>query len=164
MNKLILFYPNKSNDILKTPVSEKDYTQESREDIHKTLQEHCKHYGGLGLAANQIGLDERAFIIDGKTYFNPRLMNAFGDLESSSEGCLSFLSVRHNIKRFVSISVEYSDIDGNDVTEDLEGLDAIAFQHELDHLDGFTMLDRISSNIQKKKFLEKYKKKLKKVT
>lgn len=161
---IVLFKPRSDNPILTIPITEKDYSdQEKRTEIHEIIEANRVHYNGLGLAANQIDLNERAFNIKGKTYFNPKVIGKAEDsYEPFSEGCLSFLSVRASIKRPNQIQVSYIDIDGNEVEEELFGIDAIAFQHELDHLEGITMVDNIESNVQRKKFMEKYKKALKK--
>jgi len=161
---IVLFKPRSDNSMLTSPIDEKDYSdKEVREKLHETLEENRIHHKGLGIAANQLGLPDRAFNIEGKTYFNPKVIGRAEDsYEPFSEGCLSFLSVRATIRRANQIQVSYMDIDGNVIEEELDGIDAIAFQHELDHLEGITMVDNIDSNIQKKKFMEKYKKALKK--
>jgi len=161
---IVLYKPRSDNSILTTAIPEKDYSDEEiRQTLHQVLEENRVHHKGLGIAANQLGMHERAFNIEGKTYFNPKVLGKAEDsYEPFSEGCLSFLSVRASIKRANEIQVSYIDIEGNVIEEELDGIDAIAFQHELDHLEGITMVDNIDSNIQKKKFMEKYKKALKK--
>lgn len=161
---IVLYKPRGDNKILTTVVSEKDYSDPAvRENIHEILEANRIHYKGYGIAANQLAMDERVFNINGVTYFNPKVVGRADDAyEPFSEGCLSFLSVRASIKRSQDIQVSYITLEGEEVNENLTGLEAVAFQHELDHLDGITMIDNIESNIQTKKFMEKYKKAFKK--
>lgn len=160
---IILYKPYGDNTFLETYIEPGNYADDSsRNDIHKTLETNRVHYNGLGIAANQLGISERAFNIDGRTYFNPEVLLTHGDPVPFSEGCLSFLSVRASIKRSPHVNVQYIDMEGVLIEEELTGLNAVAFQHELDHLNGRTMVDNINSSIQKKKFLDKFKKSLKK--
>lgn len=160
---IIVYKPYGDNTFLETPVQECDYeSSDKRHAVHEILESNRVHYNGLGIAANQLGMHERAFNIDGRTFFNPEVLHVHGDDKPFSEGCLSFLSVRASIKRSQHINVRYIGLDGDTVEEELFDLDAIAFQHELDHLEGKTMVDNIGSKVQKKKFLDKFKKSLKK--
>lgn len=161
---LVIYQPYKPNPILENIIEEKDYSDDQvRNNIHAILEANRVHYKGLGIAANQISLNERAFNIDGKTYFNPKVVGKAEDTyKPFSEGCLSFLSVRATIYRPQHIQVSYTNQEGEFIEDTLEGLDAVAFQHELDHLNGVTMVDNIQSNLMRKKFLEKFKKQLKK--
>ena len=102
--------------------------------------------GGIGLAANQCGERVRMFImlIDGEFWecFNPEIIEHSTDLTEFNEGCLSFKGEYVIIKRPSTIDVRYYDSKGNENVEQLEGLPARCFQHELDHLNGITMHDR----------------------
>lgn len=161
---IVLFKPYQDNKILENAIEEKDYSDDAyRNGVHSVLEANRVHYEGLGIAANQLAMDERAFNIEGVTFFNPRVINGYGDEKPFSEGCISFLNVRASVKRQQHVEVEYTDLDGELIKKELFGLEAVAFQHELDHLNGITMVDNISSNVQKRKFLEKYKKQFKKV-
>jgi len=157
---IVLYKPYGNNDVLTHYIDEKDYSDsQKRHEVHEILESNRIHYNGLGLAANQIGLEERAFNIDGSTYFNPNVVEYNRDsVDAYSEGCLSFLSIKASIYRPHEITVNYTNLEGEVVNKTLEGLDAVAFQHELDHLNGITMADNIKSKIQRKKFMEKYKK------
>lgn len=104
---------------------------------------------GIGLAAPQAGLALRVFIIslDGtresvKVYINPTITTE-GDLAAAEEGCLSVPGVYTNIQRFKRCSVTATDLDGNEFTEEAEGLYAKALQHEYDHIEGMTIIDRM---------------------
>lgn len=105
---------------------------------------HREH--GIGLAANQAGIDLRLFVMHiGDRYFhcfNPEILGS-SELEVYyPEGCLSFPGQECRIRRPESIIVRYADSRGTVTEELLSGLAARCFQHELDHLNGITMLDR----------------------
>ncbi len=102
---------------------------------------------GIGLAAPQVGISKRLFVmsIDGveRACFNPEIAQASADLTEYAEGCLSFPGEECKIKRPSAVSVRYQTTDGSWKQERLNGLEARCFMHELDHLDGITMHDRI---------------------
>jgi len=125
---------------------------------------------GIGLAAPQIGVGLRIFVVsvDGtrenaKVYINPELEVA-GDLETNEEGCLSVPGVFARIKRYGKCIVTATDLDGNRFTEEAKGLQVRAFQHEYDHLEGVLIKDRmgqvqlISARRQLRELRERYEK------
>jgi len=104
---------------------------------------------GVGLAAPQIGVSLRLFIIslDGtreavKVYVNPTVTPT-GQLDSMDEGCLSVPNVFTKIRRYQKCKVTATDLDGNEFTEEAEGLLARALQHENDHINGLTIVNRM---------------------
>ncbi|HCO92395.1 MAG TPA: peptide deformylase [Phycisphaerales bacterium] len=104
---------------------------------------------GVGLAAPQVGLSLRLFIIslDGsrdnvKAYVNPTI-NPTGELEGIDEGCLSVPGIYTKIRRYKKCEVTATDLDGNEFTDQAEGLYARALQHEYDHLEGITVVNRM---------------------
>jgi len=105
-----------------------------------------KKNNGIGLAAPQIGVSKRLFVmeIDGtqRACFNPEIVDHSDDLTEYPEGCLSFPGEECKIKRPSAVSVRYQTVTGDWVQESLSGLTARCFQHELDHLNGITMHDR----------------------
>lgn len=112
------------------------------------MVEFMKKENGIGLSATQIGLRQRLFVmnINGKIHhcFNPEILNYSDEKEILSEGCLSFPGDECKIQRAKSITVSYTDATG--ITASIETLDGIAarcFQHELDHLNGTTMHQRL---------------------
>jgi len=105
--------------------------------------------GGVGLAAPQTGLSLRLFIIalDGtaesvKVYINPTIQPT-GPIEATEEGCLSVPGVNTKIRRYKKCEVTATDLDGKEFTEEAQGLYARALQHEYDHLEGFTIADKM---------------------
>lgn len=109
--------------------------------------------GGIGLAANQIGLTKRVFVmgstsIDGfpKPFalFNPKIIAISDETSSFKEGCLSYPGLWLTIKRPAKIVAEYQDSDANTHTVEMDGYVARCFQHELDHLNGVCFVDIVS--------------------
>ena len=120
---------------------------------------------GVGLAAPQAGVPLRIFIIslDGtrenvKVYINPTVTPA-GESSLIEEGCLSVPGVRTNIRRYTECTVTATDLDGNEFTEQAEGLYARALQHEYDHMQGVTIVSRMghTAKIAHRKQLKRLK-------
>jgi peptide deformylase len=104
---------------------------------------------GVGLAAPQAGVPLRLFIIslggtgeNVKVYINPDITPS-GDFDSVEEGCLSVPGVHTKIRRYKKCAVTATDLDGNKFTEEVEGLHARALQHEFDHIEGTTIVNRM---------------------
>jgi len=104
---------------------------------------------GVGLAAPQIGVSLRLFIIslDGnretvKVYINPTVTPT-GDLDTLDEGCLSVPNIYTKIRRYKKCKVTATDLDGKEFTDEAEGLYARALQHENDHINGLTIVSRM---------------------
>lgn len=100
----------------------------------------------LGLAANQVGINKRVFVMrkhDGVVLkcFNPEIVGHNEHYEIHKEGCLSFPGEFVDVPRLTGVRVKYQTNSGEWVLGDLYGLDARVFQHELDHLNGVTMHD-----------------------
>lgn len=121
---------------------------------------------GVGLAAPQIGLAIRLFIIDTEpfsdsddlsaneqeqlkgfkqTFINPKMLIEEGEDWSFNEGCLSIPDVREDVYRNEKITIEYFDENFNKKTEVYDGLIARVIQHEYDHIEGILFTDKISS-------------------
>lgn len=121
------------------------------------LAEHLLYYGGVGLAANQIGLPYRVLVIKADPMivaFNPIIVDQSEELSEFEEGCLTFPNLYLKIKRPRHIKVRYTEPNGNTVTNKYSDLTARIFQHEIDHLEGkfFTeQLSRLALTMQLKK-------------
>ena len=104
---------------------------------------------GMGLAANQVGIDTSLFVtwVDGKykAYYNPQLLLWSDKLVDFDEGCLSFAGESIIIKRPDWIKLEWQDNKGNIKREILDGLSARVCLHEYDHLKGITFHQRIDN-------------------
>jgi peptide deformylase len=101
---------------------------------------------GIGLAAPQVGVLKRLFIMgnDQKLIvcINPEIISNEG-IERDMEGCLSFPNLWMRVKRHKSINVRYQMMDGQTIESNLTGLASRVFQHESDHLDGVCFDDRV---------------------
>jgi len=101
---------------------------------------------GIGLAAPQVGISKRLFVMEvdavQRACFNPEITDQSADLTDYPEGCLSFPGDECKIYRASAITVRYQNTQGIWIQEQLDGLAARCFQHELDHLNGITMHDR----------------------
>lgn len=119
---------------------------------------------GVGLAANQIGVDARVFVVDCPDeagnhvvahVVNPVLaLPQDRGLEVEGEGCLSVPGVRADVGRPATASVTGVDMHGNPVRIDGTGLLARCLQHETDHLDGLLYVDRLPAKKRKKMLAE----------
>lgn len=158
----ILTYPN---PILKTaaaPVVE--VTDEIRtliEDMAETMYA----APGVGLAANQIGVLKRIFIIDVadedepsdlKVFINPEIIEMDGELVFP-EGCLSFPGASEDIKRAATVKVRALNAAGEPFELEADGLLAVAIQHENDHLNGVLMIDKVGT-LKKRKISKQVQK------
>ena len=118
------------------------------DDMFDTMYEE----NGLGLAANQVGVDLNLFIIDISAIEENEKTHVFinGEIVESTgeswfeEGCLSIPDIRLNVKRPEKIKFKFEDLSGKEHIEGFEGLMARAIQHEMDHLNGIFIVDRVS--------------------
>ena len=106
---------------------------------------------GVGLAAPQVGVTVRLFVAsptfqpeDRQLFINPRIILADGTQEGD-EGCLSFPEISCKIKRSQRVVVEAVGLDGRTFTREGEDLSARIYQHEIDHLDGRLLVDRMGT-------------------
>ena len=120
-----------------------------RHFIAKTLIENMIHHEGVGLSANQIGLDVRVFAMirdieynDIIVCFNPRIVKSYAEEVEMEEGCLSYPELFLKIKRPDKIVVKYEDEDKKTHKMKLEGLASRVFQHEYDHMEGIDFTQR----------------------
>ncbi len=122
---------------------------------------------GIGLAAPQIGEPIRLIVIDTEwgeegaerdalVVVNPEISEPEGTIVWN-EGCLSVPDYNADVERAERIRLKGLDLDGNPIEEHAEGLRAVCFQHEIDHLDGILFIDRIS-RLKRSMYVNKRKK------
>lgn len=125
----------------------------SLEGLVRDMFETMYNAPGVGLAAPQIGLNIRLFVVDvssrqeGSTplvFVNPEILEGEGEV-IWEEGCLSVPDMIVEVPRKERVLVQATDLSGKGFELKAEGLLAIAIQHELDHLDGKLIIDRVSS-------------------
>jgi len=127
------------------------------EELVLDMFETCTAEEGAGLAAPQIGVSLRVFVVDCPedpedpespvqrfAAVNPRLLAADGEI-LSEEGCLSMPGLRESVKRHARVKLAAQDVHGQPFEITAGGLVARAIQHEMDHLDGILFIDRLSS-------------------
>ena len=123
------------------------------DDMFDTMYEES----GVGLAANQIGVDLNLFIIDISgieeetesvhIFINGEIIESSGE-SWFEEGCLSIPNVRLEVKRPEFIQFKYQDENGAEHIEEMGGLLARAIQHEIDHLKGVFIVDRVTKTVK----------------
>jgi|SRR5262245_8632416 len=127
---------------------------------------------GIGLAAPQVGEAIRLVVMDTswneeggtrdpRVMVNPEIVLREGTL-TWNEGCLSVPDFQAEVERAARVVVRYSDLEGQRHEEDVTGLRAVCFQHEIDHLDGVLFIDRIS-RLKRSLYVQKRKKSLERV-
>jgi len=144
--------------LIKESESVSDFKEAS--EIVKSLKESLNHYGGVGIAAPQIGIAKRIFIVDIKpnekrpdinkigfiAYINPKILKLSLGTNKKPEGCLSVFygSFYGNVKRSNNLKIEYFDLEGKKRIEDIKDtFHARVIQHEFDHLEGKNFLYRM---------------------
>lgn len=123
------------------------------EKIESEMIAFMKNNNGIGLAANQIELTKRVFVMGsdhitnfprGMGFFNPYIIESSKEMMIDHEGCLSYPGLYLTIKRPEWIIVQFQDSRGHIKEERFSGLASKCFQHELDHLDGICFIDKVS--------------------
>jgi peptide deformylase len=104
---------------------------------------------GVGLAANQVGVQRRLFVYDvgdgPEVVINPRITETFGEW-AFEEGCLSVPGLSWTIIRPDKVHLVGLDLDGNELSIDAEEYQGRVFQHEVDHLDGTLLIERLDED------------------
>lgn len=143
------------------------------ENMYETMYDSS----GIGLAAPQVGLSLRLFVVDGtplteahdddeedreidpslegfkKAFVNPQIIGQAGEKWAFEEGCLSIPGIRADVYRPETLTIKYHDLDWNEHTETYEGMAARIIQHEYDHLEGKLFTDYLPA--LKKQLLKK---------
>jgi len=137
------------------------------EQLEKSMCEFMIAAGGIGLAANQIGLTKRVFVMGSNNIpgfpapfalFNPRIIESSKEIVLDQEGCLSYPGLYLKIKRPSWVVAAYQDCKGTVREIKIDGYLSKCFQHELDHLDGVCFVDKVSQlklNLAMKKLRKK---------
>jgi peptide deformylase len=140
--------------VLKQPAREVDEITPDLVPLVYGMYETMEHAEGVGLAAPQVGVRKRLFTYDlhegdgPGVVINPVIVESTGEVESE-EGCLSLPGFRFEIVRAERVTMRGVDLDGKEVV--LEGDDLLArmIQHEIDHLDGVLLLDRLEPDVRR---------------
>lgn len=147
----LVFYPNPVLSKPSEPVL--DIAELARSDLISEMFKVMYERKGVGLAAPQIGRNIRVFVTNTKkgnqevyekVYINPVILEMSDEKKDMNEGCLSLPFVWGQVRRHLGIRIRAQGTDGMTFEETLEGLDAQAIQHEMDHLDGRLIIERFS--------------------
>ena len=116
------------------------------EELVKAMTKTMFLKGGIGLAAPQVGISKRIFIMGNEEKLivcvNPEVVSGEGEVQDV-EGCLSFPGLWLHVKRYKKIVARYQTITGETKQEEFEELMARVFQHELNHLDGQCFVEKV---------------------
>lgn len=138
----------RGKDIVKGEIDVKQLA----DDMFETME----GASGVGLAAPQIGIGLRMFVVDGtsmedkslkgfrKVFINPEMIEEAGEEWEFEEGCLSIPHIRENVWRPERLHIRYFDENWEEHEEDFDGMKARIIQHEYDHIEGILFTDKIS--------------------
>jgi peptide deformylase len=148
-----------------------DFETGNAKELVDTLWEESRRLRGLGLSANQVGIDAKVFVMGSddtnrKNVFNPNVISVSKETELAREGCLSYPGLWLSVKRPKEVTLSYQTVDGTHVVETFIGLQARIAQHEFDHMEGLNFSDHVSQlkldmalkslNKRARKYLRKY--------
>ena len=144
----ILKYPDPR---LKAPAAEIGAIDDDIRRLAGRMLEILYAAHGVGLAATQVGIPLRVFVAnpagepgpDEAVYINPRIVDQDGTI-LQDEGCLSFPGITTKIKRRKKVTLRAVNLEGESFEQTRQDLPARIFQHEMDHLDGVLLVDRMS--------------------
>jgi peptide deformylase len=156
------------NELLTNACEEWDFEKDGDPtELVKDLFTALVEYGGVGLAAPQCGIMKNIFVMGNfqklTACINPVVVETSDNAIVDVEGCLSFPGLWLKVKRPTSVTVQYQNIEGKTVQEELDGLAARVFLHEFDHLFGITFDNRVGE-LSLKMAREKRKKSIKKLS
>src|SRR5690606_27438349 len=136
------------------------------DELLQNMWDTMYHAYGVGIAAPQIGLPIRVFVVDAtpfaedeelteeektelrnlkQVFINPRILSEEGDEWAFNEGCLSIPDIREDVFRKPDITIEFLDENFEKHTRSFTGLSARVIQHEYDHIEGILFTDKLSS-------------------
>ncbi|MTI14187.1 peptide deformylase [Sansalvadorimonas verongulae] len=124
-----------------------DETRQLIDDMYETMYD----ADGCGLAATQVNVQKRLFIMDFSedksepwTFINPEITPLTDEIADLAEGCLSVPGFFEKLDRPNRVKVKALDRDGKEFEQEFEGIQSICVQHELDHLDGVLFVDALT--------------------
>ncbi|MFW5976020.1 MAG: peptide deformylase [Alkalispirochaetaceae bacterium] len=150
------------DDVLVTKASPVKEIDEETKDLAVRMIEAVQHYEGIGLAAPQVNVLQRMFIVylrDDKprVFINPEILETSMEENVIEEGCLSIPGIYAEVKRPAEVSVQAFDQRGKPFTLEAEGMLARVIQHEYDHLNGVLFTDHLSDG-KRQRLMKKYRK------
>jgi len=120
-------------------------------ELERSMIETMLAHDGIGLAANQVGINARMFVMGhrdnpevAQAFYNPVVVANVDEFEDLEEGCLSFPGIYVKIKRPKKIKARWQNSSGEWQESEFDGYNCKCFLHELDHLEGIVFQDRVS--------------------
>ncbi len=145
----ILKAPDPRLTVVSSPVEQFD---DQLEVLVTDMLETMYDAEGIGLAAPQIDVHQRVVVMDlapedespnPQVLINPEVLRSSTETAVMSEGCLSVPDAYEEVERPAQVTVRYQDLKGREHTRECSGLEAVCWQHEIDHLDGVLFVDRV---------------------
>jgi len=144
--------------VLKKTAKDVSPDYEGLQELIDNMFETMYNASGVGLAAPQVGISIRLFVVDSQpskkdkdvdkgmkeVFINPEIEELIGDDVNFEEGCLSIPNITEDVLRPEGVTITYYDRKFKKCSIELDGLTARVFQHELDHLDGILFTDHLS--------------------
>ncbi len=121
----------------------------SLDTLGKDMLDTMHANNGVGLAANQVGVDKRIFVTQcasdkpAYVFINPVIKNKSSECQSQEEGCLSVPSIYAPVERAKIVTLTWQDTKGQTHEKDFDGLESVCVQHEIEHLDGIVFLQKL---------------------
>ncbi|MFC1788104.1 peptide deformylase [Patescibacteria group bacterium] len=130
-----------------TPLKEDEISAPTTQDLIDSMIKTMHETNGIGIAAPQVGVHQRMIIVETGhgpiAFINPKITSKSLRKIESEEGCLSVPDVYGIVKRHKKIKVEALSREGKLLKLEVTGLQAVIFQHEIDHLDGILFIDKV---------------------
>jgi peptide deformylase len=158
--RAILRYPDPRLALPAQPVTAFD---DALHELARDLLETMRAAPGIGITAPHIGISLRVVVLDldpvdaARTYVNPEISWASPEMVLHREGSVSMPGVHDEVERHARVRIDYQDIDGNNHTEESDGLRAVCHQHEIDQLNGVFWIKRLS-RLKRERLIKRFEK------
>ena len=134
------------DELIETKLNEFDFEKDDPEYLERVLLDSMHFYDGLGLAANQVGINARAFAMVHENtpmvVFNPKVVSVSEEKILTKEGCLTWYGLFPKVLRPAGVTITYLDKKGETFSGSFIDVSARIILHEYDHLNGYTFFDR----------------------
>lgn len=139
--------------VLRDVAGQVDGTDGRLDQLVRDMVETMIEGDGIGLAAPQVGRSIRLIVLNGSVfdeegasvYLNPEIVEESSSRTVYEEGCLSLPDIRADVERAEAVLVRFTTLDGKVMEEEVDGLGARVFQHEIDHLNGKLFIDHLGA-------------------
>ena len=156
----IVRYPDPRLSLIAQPVIVFD---DALRELSDDLLETMRAAPGIGITAPHVGISLRVVVLEldpaigAQTYVNPELVWSSPEMIMHREGSVSMPGVNDEVERHARVKISYRDLDGNEQTEESDGLRAVCQQHEIDQLNGMFWIRRLS-RLKRERLIKKFDK------